>query len=419
MNQELALISSVCKSKDASVLFADIDELFTTNKDIWQSVKDYYTQYKKIPDVSVLQEDFKYFIPVPTPGETQYYLDALREDWLQHQLHGMFVELSKEIKQKSHAASDVLNRTMRKVADLHRTTSPVRDIDVTDFESAKHDYELRKKLADEHGGTLGINLGIKAMDAGYPTGLAPGHFVVFIGWSGHGKSWFSTLAACKAWDQGYKPMIVSLEMSPETVRDRIYTVMGSGAFKNSDLVRGAVDIDSFENWANGKLANKREFVVIATDSADSVRPATIQSKLDQHKPDILFLDYAQLFDDNRQSEHMTTRMMNVSRQFKLMAVQYNIPVVLLTQATMSDKADVNTPPMIEQVAWSKSIQNDSDLALAVHQYTDTNDFEIISRKNRHGPMFGFQLDWDLNTGVYQEVSPVVFQEWSEDATVQS
>lgn len=414
MNQEVALISSVCKEKDAGILFADIDELFTTHHDVWQSLKDYYSIHKAIPSAEVLKEDFKYFTPVKTPGATQHYLDKLREEWLRHQLNGMFVELNGDIKQ-GRASTEVLDRAMRRVADLHKTTSPVRDIDITDFEPAKEDYAARKKLADERGGSPGISLGIKRIDDGYPTGFAPGHFIVFIGWSGHGKSWFSTLAACKAWEAGYKPMIISLEMSPETVRDRIYTVMASGALKNTDLVRGAVDIDHFEHWASGAMQDKREFVVVATDSVDSVRPATIQSKIDQHKPDIIFLDYAQLFDDNRQSEHMTTRMMNVSREFKLMAVQNNIPVVLLTQATMESKSDVNSPPMIEQVAWSKSIQNDADLALAVHKYTDTNRFEIVARKNRHGPDFALDLEWDLNTGVYEEIEAQVFEEWDENA----
>jgi replicative DNA helicase len=106
---------------------------------------------------------------------------------------------------------------------------------------------------------------------------------------------------------------------------------------------------------------------------------------------------------------MTMRMMNVSREFKLMAVSNGIPVVLLTQATMSDKSDVNSPPMIEQVAWSKALQNDADLALAVHKYTDENRFDIIARKNRHGPDFAVELKWNLNTGEYEEVEYETFE----------
>lgn len=413
MNSEVALISSICQSKDAGILFADIDDLFSTHRDIWQSLKDYYSAYKSIPDAAVLMEDYKHFQPVKTPGESQHYLDKLREEWLKSQLNMMLLDVNGSMKQ-GRSANEVLSATMRKVSDLHKTASPIRDVDIKDFEPAKRDYEARRKLAAERGGTVGISMGIERIDKGYPTGFAPGHFVVFIGWSGHGKTWFSLLAACRAWEQGYKPMIVSLEMSPETIRDRIYTIMGGGEFKNTELVRGDIDIDTFDDWATVRMADKREFVVVATDSVDSVRPATIQSKIDQHKPDIIFLDYAQLFDDNRQSEAMTTRMMNVSREFKLMAVQNNIPVVLLTQATMESKSDVNSPPMIEQVAWSKSIQNDADLALAVHKYTDTSRFEVVARKNRHGPDFGVLLDWDLNTGVYEEIDEVVFEEWSED-----
>lgn len=408
MNPEAAVISSVCHDKDASVLFADIGEMFETHHEVWEWLRDYYSQYKAIPSTEVVQQEHSHFQAVKTPSEPAHYLDKLREDWLRRKLNGMFVGLSSQIR-GGQASGQVLDQAMKMVSDLHRTSSPVRDVDITEFEPAVDDYRRRKQLADERGGTPGITMGIKRIDEGYPTGFAPGHFVVFIGWSGHGKSWFSTLAACKAWEAGYKPMIISLEMSPETVRDRVYTVLGSGALKNTELARGDVDIDEFERWAGGKLKDSSQFVVVATDSAESVRPATVQAKIDQYKPDIIFLDYAQLFDDNRQSESMTMRMMNVSREFKLMAVSNGIPVVLLTQATMSDKSDVNSPPMIEQVAWSKALQNDADLALAVHKYTDENRFDIIARKNRHGPDFAVELKWNLNTGEYEEVEYETFE----------
>ncbi len=43
MNTEATLISAVCKNKDISTLLADnVDELFTSHRDIWESLKSYY-----------------------------------------------------------------------------------------------------------------------------------------------------------------------------------------------------------------------------------------------------------------------------------------------------------------------------------------------------------------------------------------
>jgi hypothetical protein len=42
-------------------------------------------------------------------------------------------------------------------------------------------------------------------------------------------------------------MIVSLEMSPENMRDRIFTMLGSGIFRASDLSKGDINIDDFRS----------------------------------------------------------------------------------------------------------------------------------------------------------------------------
>jgi len=87
----------------------------------------------------------------------------------------------------------------------------------------------------------------------------------------------------------------------------------------------------------------------------------------------------------------------------LLAVRNNIPIIDITAATMDDISDQDSPPLLSQVAWSKAIEYDADMAMAVHRTPDTNIMEIVSRKNRHGTEFDFYLDWDLNRGVVKEI----------------
>ena len=94
---------------------------------------------------------------------------------------------------------------------------------------------------------------------------------------------------------------------------------------------------------------------------------------------------------------------NISRDFKLLAVRNSIPIIDITAATMDDISDQDAPPLMSQVAWSKAIEYDADVAIAVHRNPQSNIMEIVSRKNRHGTEFGFYLDWDLNRGVMQEI----------------
>lgn len=409
MNTEATLISAVCKNKDISTLLADnVDELFTSHKDIWEGLKSYYYKFKSVPEAGVLLEKFKDFeIDNNVKAETAYYLDKLKSEFLSNRIKNIIIKSGSMLKED--APSRVLSEMQAALSGLNKFTNNVRDLDITDTEDAVRHFEATKVRSAEMGGSPGIKTGFQAIDLAYPTGMAPGHLIVAIGWPGRGKTWFTSYLACKAWEQGFKPMIVSLEMSPENMRDRIYTMLGSGLFKASDLSTGDINIDDFKSWSKKKFENKSGFVLVSNEGMAEVTPATIQGKIDQHKPDLVILDYHQLFSDNKKSMGATERNMNISREFKMLAMTNNIPVIDITAATMDDVSDQDNPPMLSQVAWSKAIEYDADMAIAIHKYTGTQMIEVVSRKNRHGQEFGMYLDWDINRGIVKEIYENPFQ----------
>ncbi len=402
MNTEAELISAVCKNKDISVLLSDnVDEIFNSHKDIWEGLKSYYYKFRAVPEAGVLQEKFKDFEPVPTKAETGYYLEKLKNEYLTSRMKSIILHAGAALKED--AAARVLADIQGKLSNLSRYTNNVRDIDVTDIEAAEKHFLSVKERSAVMGGSPGILTGFDAIDKAYPTGMAPGHLIVAIGWPGRGKTWFTSYLACKAWEQGFRPMIISLEMSPENMRDRIYTLLGSGVFKASDLSKGDINIDDFKSWGKKKFENKSSFVLVSNEGFGEVTPATVQGKIDQHKPDLVILDYHQLFNDNKRSNSEVERNRNISREFKLLAVTNNIPIIDITAATADDISDQDDPPMMSQVAWSKAIEYDADMAMAIHRYPNTNMIEVVSRKNRHGNEFDFYLDWDINRGIIKPI----------------
>jgi replicative DNA helicase len=402
MNIEAEVISAVCKNKDISTLLAhNVDDIFTSHKDVWESLKSYYYKFKAVPDSGVLMEKHRDFDPVEVNGETAYYLDKLKNEYISARIKNILLQSGAALKE--NAASKVLDEMQSKLANLSRFTNTVRDIDVIDIDSAERHFQAVKDRSAIMGGSPGILTGFEAIDKAYPTGMAPGHLIVAIGWPGRGKTWFTSYIACKAWEQGFKPMIISLEMSPENMRDRIYTMLGSGIFRASDLSKGDINIDDFRTWSNKKFDGKNSFILVSNEGTSEVTPATVQAKIDQHKPDLVILDYHQLFNDNKRSHSEVERNRNISREFKLLAVSNNIPIIDITAATADDISDQDEPPMMSQVAWSKAIEYDADMAMAIHRYPNTNLIEVVSRKNRHGQEFDFYLDWDINRGV---VTPI-------------
>jgi replicative DNA helicase len=398
MNTEAELISAVCKNKDISTILADnSDDLFVSHKDIWEGLKSYYYKFRAVPEAGILQDKFKDFEPVETKGETGYYLDKLKNEFVGNKLKTILLQAGSSLKED--APSRVLGTMQSQLATLSRYTNNVKDLDITDLDSAERHYESVRTRSLAMGGSPGILTGFEAIDKAYPTGMAPGHLIVAIGWPGRGKTWFTSYLACKAWEQGFKPMIVSLEMAPENMRDRIYTMLGSGLFRASDLSKGDINIDDFKTWGKKKTEGKNSFILVSNEGAGEVTPATIQGKIDQHKPDLVILDYHQLFNDNKRSNSEVERNRNISRDFKLLAVTNGIPIIDITAATADDISDQKQPPMMSQVAWSKAIEYDADMAIAIHKHANTDLIEVVSRKNRHGHDFRFFLDWDINRGI--------------------
>jgi replicative DNA helicase len=402
VNTEAAVISAVCTNKDISTLLKDnVDDFFTSHRDVWEGLKSYYYKFGAVPDVQVLVERYGNFEPEVSKAETGYYLDQLKDEFLNSKIKNMLLNAGGSL--KTNAASRVLGDIQAEVAKLSRLTGTVNDLDLTDFEDAERHMIALRERSDAMGGAPGIRTGFAALDFAYPTGMAPGHLIVAIGWPGKGKTWATGYIACKAWEQGFKPMIVSMEMAPENMRDRIYTMLGSGMFRASDFSRGTVNLDDFSAWGKKKFADRRGFIVVSSEGMTDITPATIQGKIDQHRPDLVIVDYHQLLNDTKKSNSEVERNRNISRELKLMAVRNNLPVIDITAATADDVSDHQSPPMLNQVAWSKAIEYDADMAFAVHRTPDTNIIEIISRKNRHGTDFGFYLDWNIDRGLVTEL----------------
>lgn len=402
MNLEGRVINALCKNGDiATLLQTNVDPLFTSHGDVWEYVKEHYHKYRVVPSVDEVTIKFNDFEEATISAPTQFYLDDLRNDYVKANMRNMFIDKMARLKDTNGEV--VMTEVQAELRALERMTANTRDLDLTDFEQAEKMMAQRTTDALANGGTLGIRTGFSSIDSVYPTGMAPGHLIVCIGWPGRGKTWFTAYMAVKAWEQGYKPMIISLEMSPETMRDRIYTVMGDGYFKNSDLARGDVNMDNFHTWGTNKFNGKAGFVLVSSQGAGAVTADTIQAKIDQHKPNLVILDYHQLFEDRRGAKSTTEQNKNISRDFKLLAVNNGIPIIDITAATMDDVSDQEKAPMLSQVAWSKAIEYDADLALAVHKMPDSSLIDIISRKNRHGGEFSFTLDWDIDKGIIREL----------------
>ncbi len=406
-NAELEVITSVCEKKDIAVVMqgSNIDDMFTAYKDVWNFVKDHYGQYRAVPDIEVVKKRFDEIDSVDTPSPTAYYMDRLRERHLSGQMNELMLRAAEAMTKKG--AQFTYEKLITELAKLGRFTSTVKDVDLTDVDEAIRTFNEVRERSAEMGGTPGIPTGFKSLDLSYKTGAAPGHLIMLMGYTGRMKSFFSALWAVNAWRLGYKPMVISLEMNPDEYRNRVYSMMNPGKFSINDMMTGDVNTDDMREWANKAFADRPGFIVPSMSGVLETTPNVVQAKIDTHKPDLVVLDYIQLMKDNGKNEGMTPRMLNLTNELKALAQANNIPIIAISAVTDDEGDKRDAPPELRQMAWSRAIEYNANLAVAVHKHDQAGEgdafIEIAGRKNRSGPLFNFGLRANVDKGIYEEV----------------
>jgi replicative DNA helicase len=397
-NTEAKLISAVLQDKQVHVLLqANVDNLLRTHNDIWEFIRNYTEKNGGVPPLNLVVEKFRDFHPVEGVGATKHHLEELQVEYLSDSLKDILRSAATEV--QSGQGAEALETLITKTSELKKNTSVIRDIEVTDLESALAYFDNLKK--QQALGLVGIKTGLPGFDNYLPAGIMPGQLGVFLAYPGIGKSWLSLYFAVQAWKQGKSPLVISLEMSETEVRNRVFTIMGEGLWSHRKLSSGDIDMDDLKRWHKSHLQGKPEFHIISNDSGGDITPSVLRGKIDQYKPDFVIVDYLQLMSPNQKSENETVRMKNLSRELKLMAIGEEVPIMAISSATPDDVTKLDTVPTLGQTAWSRQIAYDADWVLALGRGANSDIIECVFRKNRNGFMGEFLVQADFDKGWYR------------------
>lgn len=397
-NTEAKLISAVLEDKQVHVLLqANVDTILRTHNDIWQFIRNYFEQNGSTPPTDLVVEKFRDFEPVRNVGATKHHLDELQGEYLEESLKDIIRNAASEV--QGGQGAEALEHLIAKTSELKKNTAIIRDIDVTDIDSAVAYYEQVKK--QQEAGSIGIKTGLPGFDNYLPAGITPGQLGVFLAYPGIGKSWLSLYFAVQAWRQGRSPLVISLEMSETEVRNRVFTIMGEGTWSHRQLSAGNVETDALRAWHKRNVQGRPEFHIISNDSGGDVTPSVIRGKIDQYKPDLVIVDYLQLMSPNTKSDNETVRMKNLSRELKLLAIGEEMPIIAISSATPDDVTKLDTVPTLGQTAWSRQIAYDSDWVLALGRGANSDIISCVFRKNRNGFMGEFYIQADFDRGFYR------------------
>jgi replicative DNA helicase len=154
-------------------------------------------------------------------------------------------------------------------------------------------------------------------------------------------------------------------------------------------------LNSYEEPRFTSLGDTLRSAKIQINDAGRVTPEMVRTILDkyeadEHKQDILLIDYLQLMSTSVKYNSRQQEISEISRQLKVIAKEKKLLVVALSQLNRQLESRENKRPGLSDLRESGAIEQDADVVMFIYRefvYDDKaneNDAEIIIRKNRHG-----------------------------------
>ena len=239
----------------------------------------------------------------------------------------------------------------------------------------------------------GVPSGFSDLDE-MTSGFQPSELVIVAARPSMGKTAFCLNIGTHAADQGHSVAIFSLEMSKDSLVQRM---LCAEARVDSQLVRrGLLRDRDFTNLA--RAAGILQQCKVWIDDTPALTLLEMRSKARRLKTEselgMVIVDYLQLMRSPEYAENRVQEVSDISRSLKALARELEIPVVALSQLSRaSEQRGGDRRPQLSDLRDSGAIEQDADLVIFIHrpEYYDREDeskrgiAEVMLSKNRNGP----------------------------------
>ncbi len=259
-------------------------------------------------------------------------------------------------------------------------------------------YRRLNDIQSNPGKAFGMPTGFGGLDK-VLVGMTGGDLILVGARPGMGKTAFAMNIATEAARRSGKSVCVfSLEMSAEQLANRM---ISSEAQIDSVMLRsgqlgGEAGWESIAHAASGLS----EMQILIDDSSD-ITVSGMRSKLRRVKDlGLIVVDYLQLMQSDKRSENRVLEVAEISRGLKLMAKEFDVPVICCAQLSRAVEQRADKRPMLADLRDSGAIEQDADVVMFLYRdgyYSDKpmpqSVAEVIVAKNRHGANGAVELGW--------------------------
>lgn len=259
---------------------------------------------------------------------------------------------------------------------------------------------LVKKIEDRFQNrerlVTGLETGFFRIDE-MTSGFQPGDFIVIAGRPSMGKTALALNIAAHVAKRHEKPVaIFSLEMTTETLIERVICAEAGIPFQT--IRKGQLSKAQWNKLTT--VAGYLEHLPLFIDDSASSRVLEIKAKARRLKAEsdlaMVIVDYIQLCEPTTTStqKNRQQEISDISRSFKALAKELNVPVVALSQLSRLPERREDKRPQLADLRESGAIEQDADMVLLLYRsevYSELGDkikpgeAELNIAKQRNGP----------------------------------
>lgn len=225
--------------------------------------------------------------------------------------------------------------------------------------------ERLERLATS-GQTPGLPTPFSALDR-ITAGLQPGEVGVIAARPGNGKTALALSLASYAANNEYPTGFISLEMSRDQLRNRIFA---AGAHVDAQRFRNGhfppEDLANIRHYANQHGA-----APLMIDDFRGHKPSTIRRTLRtwqrRNGLRLLLIDYLQLVTPDTRARVREVEVAEMSRAIKIMAGEFGVPIWLLVQVSREAVKD-SRGLRLHHLRESGAIEQDADIVLLIQPW---------------------------------------------------
>lgn len=252
---------------------------------------------------------------------------------------------------------------------------------------------------DAGSAITGLATGYKKLDQ-LLSGLQPGTLNIIGARPAMGKSAFALGMAVNAAKTTNRPVLFfSLEMSATELTQR---VLSAEAQVDSDRLRSGQLQEA--DWQKIARAINRLDIPLYIDDMPQVTVMQIRQKIrriavSDRMPAMVVIDYLQLMGSS-DAETRQLAVSDISRGLKLLAREFGIPVVALSQLSRGVEQRQDKRPLMSDLRESGALEQDADVIMFLHRDeatgtdvrpSDRGFADVIVAKHRSGPTDSFRL----------------------------